>query len=73
MMIIFNAKRVKLIDDKCRLIESSWVSLDIRGGSRPFFLCLRFWIITNSYFIVFLMFICQNVGNFKGFLLVCLY
>ena len=37
---------------------------------------LWFWrekIITNSYFIFFFMFICQNVGNFKGFLLVCLY
>ena len=29
-------------------------------------------IITNSYFIFFFMFICQNVGNSKGFLLVCL-
>ena len=31
-----------------------------------------FWkkkIITNSYFILFFMFICQNVGNLKGFLL----
>ena len=29
-------------------------------------------IITNSYFILH-MFICQNVGNLKGFVLVCLY
>ena len=27
-------------------------------------------MITNSYFIIFFLFICQNVGNFKGFLLV---
>ena len=27
--------------------------------------------ITNSYFIFLLIFICQNVGNLKGFLLVC--
>ena len=34
-----------------------------------------FWkkkIITNSYFTFFFMFICQNVGNLKGFLLVYL-
>ena len=30
-------------------------------------------IITNSYFIFFFMFICQNVGNLKGFLLVYLH
>ena len=29
-------------------------------------------IITNSYIIFFLMFICQNVGNLKGFLMVYL-
>ena len=28
---------------------------------------------TNSYFISFFMLICQNVGNLKGFLLVCKY
>ena len=30
-------------------------------------------IITNLYFIFFFMFICQNVGNLKGFLLVYLH
>ena len=30
-------------------------------------------IITNSYFTFFFMFICQNVGNLKGFLLVYLH
>ena len=29
--------------------------------------------MTNSYFTFFLMFICQNVGNLKGFLLVYLH
>ena len=28
-------------------------------------------IINNSYFIFVFLFICQNVGNLKGFLLVC--
>ena len=43
----------------------------VMGVGTIFF--LWFWIITNSYFIFFFMFICQNVGNLKGFLLVCLY
>ena len=49
--------------------------IKVKGGLDHFFFC-GFGgkkIITNSYFIFFFMFICQNVGNFKGFLLVCLY
>ena len=44
----------------------------LRGGWCTFFFSGGFGekIITNSYFIFFLMFICQNVGNLKGFLLV---
>ena len=44
---------------------------NLRGVWTIFF--LWFWRETNLYFIFFFMFICQNVGNFKGFLLVCLY
>ena len=43
------------------------------GGGSNFFLSVVLEekkIITNSYFIFFFMFICQNVGNLKGFLLV---
>ena len=47
--------------------------MDAVSGDRTIFFCLWFWIITNSYFIFFFMFICQNVGNLKGFLLVYLY
>ena len=45
------------------------------GGGARFFFPSGFGkkIITNSYFIFFLMFICQNVGNLKGFLLVYLH
>ena len=50
-----------------------------RSGPPPLRGGLFFWhvwrkkIITNSYFIPFFMFICQNVGNLKGFLLVYLH
>ena len=42
------------------------------GGVGLFFfsVVLEKKIITNSYFTFFLMFICQNVGNLKGFLVV---
>ena len=55
----------------CMVFLPLTFSAGVLGGSGPFFLCLWFWIITNSYFIFFYMFICQNVGNFKGFLLIC--
>ena len=47
----------------------------LRGGWSIFFFrwFCRKKIITNSYFIFFLMFICQNVGNLKGFLLASLH
>ena len=50
--------------------------VNIKGGGGARFFFRWFWlkkIITNSYFIFFLMFICQNVGNLKGFLLVSLH
>ena len=47
----------------------------LRGGWSFFFfpVVLEKKIITNSYFTFFFMFICQNVGNLKGFLLVYLH
>ena len=47
----------------------------LRGGWSIFFFrwFCRKKIITNSYFIFFFMFICQNVGNLKGFLLASLH
>ena len=52
------------------------IGCSLRGGGGPFFFFRWFWkkkIITNSYFTFFFMFICQNVGNLKGFLLVYLH
>ena len=43
----------------------------LKGAGVHFFsVVLEKKYITNSYFISFFMFICQNVGNLKGFLLV---
>ena len=60
-------------------IESATALSDLRRewaifwGGGPFLWFWRKKIITNSYFIICFLFICQNVGNFKGFLLVGLY